>query len=256
MIHLGAAEDILPTLDAGTVQAIVTSPPYFQQRDYGTPGLGNERTVSEYVEGLCAVLDLAAPLLTKTGTLWLNIGDTYNAYNGNRGEGGALNRGDRNTMLPKFPKGYGLTEKSLPNKSLIGVPWRVALALQDRGWILRNSIIWHKPNALPGGGKDRFSAKHENIFMFSRSQKYYFTESERLKGDVWTILPPRQSGKHKAVMPSGVAEQCIAAGTALGDVVLDPFHGSGTTSRATWGLGRKYVGIELNPEYLDLASGE
>ena len=253
-VHIGAAETILPTIEAGTVQAIVTSPPYFQQRDYGTPGLGNERSVGEYVEALCGVFDLAAPLLTKTGTLWLNLGDTYNAYNGNRGEGGQLNRGDRNDMLPKLPRGYGLTEQSLPNKSLIGVPWRVAIALQDRGWILRNSIVWHKPNALPGGGKDRFATKHENIFMFSRSQKYYFTESERLVGDVWTILPPRTTGKHKAVMAPGVADRCVTAGTDVGDLVLDPFHGSGTTQRAAIAQGRRYVGVELNPEYIAAAS--
>jgi len=268
-IHLGRAETILPTLGPGTVQAIVTSPPYFQQRDYGVPGLGNERTVREYVEALCGVFDLAAPLLTKTGTLWLNLGDTYR------------------------------------DGRLLGVPWRVALALQDAGWILRADIVWHKPNAMPHPVRTRPTTDHEYLFLLSREAAYHydadairephvtFTERSRMRGGrrhlgvrggtpeagknagsgnlhdgrwdqafhalgrnrrtVWSVPLGKFRDAHFAVFPEALVEPCVRAGCPEGGVVLDPFMGAGTTALVARRLRRDYLGFELVPEYVALA---
>lgn len=251
-VHLGDALTVLRSMPDELARSCVTSPPYYQHRDYGIKGqIGNEATPAEFVARLVEVFSEVRRVLRKDGTLWLNIGDTYNAYNGNRGEGGRLNSGDRHSMLAKFPTGHGLTDKSMPNKSLLGIPWRLALALIDDGWILRNEVIWHKPNAKPGGGRDRLASRHETVFMFSRSQKYYFNEDRRLDGDVWSVPVGGNRGDHRAVMPGGLAERCILASTVEGDTVLDPFHGSGTTRIAALGMWREYEGIELNPAYIE-----
>lgn len=252
-VEIGDAAERLRELPSESVRCCVTSPPYYQQRDYGVAGqIGLERTPAEYVARLWNVFAEVRRVLTKDGTLWLNLGDTYNAYNGNRGEGGRLNSGSKHAMLAKFASGHGLTDKAMPNKSLLGMPWRVALALIDDGWILRNEIVWHKPNSKPGGGRDRLVNRHETVFMFSRSQRYYFNEDRRLDGDVWTVPVGGAGarGDHRAVMPGGLAERCILAGSVEGDTVLDPFHGSGTTGRAALGMLRRYIGIELNPAYV------
>ena len=253
---LGDALEHAQQMPTASAECIVTSPPYYGLRDYGVDGqYGLEETPREYVDKLAAVFRELKRTLTADGTLWLNIGDTYNAYNGNRGEGGKLNSGDKHAMLAKTPKGYGLTDKSLPNKSLLGIPWRLAIALQDDGWILRNSIIWHKPNGKPGGGRDRYSNRHENVFLFSKSQKYHFDPQFRLDGDVWRI--PVSSGRrgHIAPMPDGLAERCILAGSRYGGTVLDPFSGSGTTGLAALAHGRRYVGIDISEQYLNESLG-
>lgn len=251
LLH-GDATEQLKALPSHSVDCIVTSPPYYGLRDYGVEGqCGAEESPELYIEKLREVFEEARRTLRKDGTLWVNIGDTYNAYNGNRGEGGRLNSGDRNSMLAKVPSGHGLTDKSLPNKSLLGIPWRLALALMGDGWILRNSIIWHKPNGKPGGGKDRFASRHEMVFMFSKSARYHFNENVRLDGDVWKIPVSRKKVGHSAVMPSALAEKCIQAGAPERPVILDPFSGSGTTGIAALDAGGSYVGIDLNSDYLD-----
>lgn len=253
LLH-GDALEKARSLGDGSVDCIVTSPPYYGLRDYGVDGqYGLEETPAAYIETLRGVFSELRRTLANDGTLWLNIGDTYNAYNGNRGEGGKLNSGDKHSMLAKTPKGHGLTDKSLPNKSLLGIPWRLAIALQDDGWILRNSIIWHKPNGKPGGGRDRFATRHENVFMFSKSQKYYFDPKFRLDGDVWKIPVSSVKRDHIAVMPSGLAERCILAGAKEGGTVLDPFSGSGTTGFAAQHHGRRYVGIDISERYLEVS---
>lgn len=251
-VHVGDALAVLETLDSRSVRCIVTSPPYYMQRDYGVAGqIGMEGKPQAYVENLTAVFAEARRVLSCDGTLWLNLGDTYNAYNGNRGEGGRLNSGKHHAMLPATPKGYGLTDKTRPNKSLLGMPWRVADALTLDGWTLRSEIIWHKSNAKPGGGRDRPVSRHETVFMFSRAARYYFTPEARDWGTVWSIPTRPSKGDHRAVMPGGLADRCVLAGSEPGDTVLDPFHGSGTTGAAASARGREYIGIELNPAYVD-----
>ena len=182
------------------------------------------------------------------------------------------------------------TRKFLPAKNLLGIPWRVAFALQDDGWILRNDIIWNKPNAMPESVTDRLSTRHEHLFMFSKSRSYWFdldpirephvstpdregknalrgqkamrpvgpnsgaySEGGRNPGDVWTVATQPFSEAHFAVMPQALAERAILAGCKPGGTVLDPFSGSGTTGLAATKHGRKYVGIDLSSEYLDLS---
>lgn len=172
-LHHGECLDVVTTLPDESVDCIVTSPPYYGLRDYGTEGqYGAEATPAEYVEHMRELFSQCRRVLAEDGTFWLNLGDSYNAYNGNRGK--SKTGFSKNDPMPRLPKGAGLTTKGLPAKSMLGIPWRVAIALQDDGWTLRNEIIWHKPNAMPESVTDRFSGTHEHIFMFSKSQKYWF----------------------------------------------------------------------------------
>ena len=282
------------------VQTCVTSPPYFGLRDYGHEGqLGQESTPAEFVQNLVEVFRLVRELLTDHGTLWLNLGDSYGA-----------------------------------NKQLIGIPWRVAFALQDDGWILRQDIIWHKSSAMPESVTDRCTKAHEYIFLLSKSSSYYFnneaiktpikdssaarliqdienqqgsdrvpgkmnvrTKAVRFGGDkqcpdtrwqsgkewnprmagggsnmpghknclkadgtpfhglmankrsVWTVPSTGFKDAHFAVFPAELIEPCILAGARVGDIVLDPFFGSGTTGEVAQKHGRRWIGCELNPAY-------
>jgi DNA modification methylase len=220
--------------------------------------------------------------LRDDGTLWLNLGDSYSA--GGRGGGGKqdTNKGSINLGAWKVA-GYG-------QKQLLGVPWKVAFALQADGWILRQDIIWHKPNPMPESVTDRCTKAHEYIFLLSKSPRYHFQqqlepaawdgrqdtfykggpkdmaggaherwrrgdngEYLRNKRSVWTVSTKPYKGAHFATFPADLIEPCILAGAPIGTVVLDPFLGSGTTAMVARKLGRSYVGIELNPEYIELA---
>lgn len=252
-------------LPDGSVDCIVTSPPYYGLRDYGSQGqYGLEETPAAYVETMRALFSELRRALADDGTLWLNIGDSYGK-----------------------------------NKNLLGIPWRVAFALQDDGWILRNSIIWEKPNAMPESVTDRLSGRHENIFMFSKSQRYWFdldpirqqftpqaglassfnrTTKESLvprqgykqhragrvdadvqesrgknPGDVWAISTKPFPGSHFAVFPPEIPRRAIVAGCKPGGTVLDPFSGSGTTGLVAQENGRKYIGIDISADYLKLS---
>ena len=314
-LHLGDSLTVLSSLPDASANCAVTSPPYFGLRDYGVEGqLGLEASPAEYVENLRAVFQQVHRVLADDGTLWLNLGDSYNAYNGNRG---ASSTGfSKNDPLPALPSGSGLTVKGLAAKNLLGIPWRVAFALQDDGWILRNDIIWAKPNAMPESVTDRLSTKHEHLFLLTKSPRYRFdldpiratlirpealAEGQtfinrdagrrnvtpyggkvaqvpgrwaagsggnhqdsgpdgvgsnplgRNPGDVWNIPTQPFSAAHFAVMPSALAERAIQSGCKPGGTVIDPFSGSGTTGLAATRHGRKYVGIDLNAEYLDLS---
>lgn len=267
MYH-GDAGTVLATLPDESVDCIVTSPPYFGLRDYGVDGqIGAEPSPAEFVSALVAVFREARRVLADDGTLWLNLGDSYSRNHG-KGGGGSL----------------------AGPKNLLGIPWRVAFALQDDGWILRNDIIWHKPNAMPESVADRLSGKHEHLFMFSKSPRYWFdldpirephehpgaTHTDRTRpdrgfvgqadvaraglhptgknpGDVWSIPTVPFPGAHFAVFPPQLAERCVMAGCKPGGTVLDPFSGSGTTGYAAAKHDRRYVGIDLNAEYLDLS---
>lgn len=255
-LHHGDALDVATTLETGSVDCIVTSPPYFGLRDYGEPGqYGLEASPAEYVETMRALFSELRRVLADDGTLWLNLGDGYA-----RGFGGG-------TPGPKSASNAGShegrTSRRVPKgrnpKDLLGIPWRTAFALQDDGWVLRNAIVWHKPNAMPESVVDTFSTKHEQLFLFSKSRKYHFSLDAVREphgtnpGDVWSIPAQPFPGAHFATMPPTLAERCVLAGCKPGGITLDPFSGSGTTGLAAARHGRKYVGIDLNVEYLDLS---
>ena len=322
-LHHGDCLDVLAGLPDGSVDCIVTSPPYFGLRDYGVECQhGSESSPAEYVETLRAVFAEACRVLADDGTLWLNLGDSF-AKGGGSGapsaKSGLWGNGHRGGG-PKMHAPATLTQRrndGLPAKNLLMIPARVAIALQDDGWILRNDIIWAKPNGMPESVADRLSSKHEHVFMFSKARRYWFdldaireesvTTREgalswardskeadvpgqsmrqhragragatppgstpqtnfgptgerngkfhpagRNPGDVWTIPTQPFAGAHFAVMAPELARRAIAAGCKPGGVVLDPYSGSGTTGQQALRLGRRYVGIELNADYLDLS---
>lgn len=275
-------------LPDGSVDCIVTSPPYYGLRDYGSDGqYGLEESPTAYVETMCRLFSELRRVLADDGTLWLNIGDSYAS---DSKWGGATGGKHSKDLHGDTAIGRGKKRSGLPDKNLIGIPWRVAFALQDDGWILRNSIIWEKPNAMPESVTDRLSGRHENIFMFSKSQRYWFdldpirqettsTEDRAGKnalrgqkamravgpnsgrynpkgknpGDVWPIATKPFPGSHFAVFPPEIPRRAIVAGCKPGGTVLDPFSGSGTTGLMASESGRKYIGIDISADYLKLS---
>ena len=300
----GDCRDVLKTLPDDSIDCCVTSPPYYGLRTYhaGEKEIGREESPPEYVKSLADVFDEVRRVLKPTGTLWLNLGDTYN--------------GARNEW------------KGLPSKSLIGIPWRVAFALQYRGWVLRNDIIWWRENSMAESAPDRVSRSHEYIFMFSKLPSgYYFdyasimeeavgaasntdcaedetpmlldveaTEQKsysevpdevkahfknlheedkgqqnhsfhkrraegkkdiayqkRRKRDVWSVPSHGFSEAHFATYPEKLIEPCVLAGCPKGGIVLDPFNGAATTGVVALKNNRSYLGIELNPEYIEIS---
>ena len=266
----GDARVRLRDLPDASINCIVTSPPYFQQRDYSTPlQIGVEKSPDEYLHSLRTVFSECQRVLRDDGTLWLNLGDKYD------------------------------------NGELLGMPWRVAFALKDDGWLLRSDIIWHKPNAVPSSVKNRPTTDHEYVFLFTKSQDYYydvdavrephvtFSPESRMKGGrghfgkengtpeqgkyggssnlhsgrwdqmfhplgrnrrtVWEIPLSKSRDAHFAVFPEKLVEICILAGCPRGGIVLDPFIGSGTTAVVAQRLGRHFVGIDSNLEYCEMA---
>ena len=262
-IRTGNCLDILPTMEAGSVNCCVTSPPYFGLRDYGNDEqIGLEETPEAFVESMVNVFREVKRVLADDGTLWLNLGDSY---------------GD---------------------KQLIGIPWRVALALQADGWYLRQDIIWSKPNPMPESVTDRCTKAHEYIFLLSKSPKYYYDadavrepharlwDAKTLGGNlssgnhkrngemreqnrstpepnqlgankrsVWEVTTQPYRGAHFATFPPDLIKPCILAGCPAGGTVLDPFGGSGTTGMVALELGRKAELIELNPDYVEIIEG-
>lgn len=240
----------LVSFEAESVDCIVTSPPYYWQRDYGFDGqIGHESTIVGYVDALRMVFREAKRVLKRSGTLFLNMGDTYYSAKGK-----PCGRDDKNkgrmfsrTKL-RAVDGPGL---GLPRKSLIGIPWRVAIGLQSDGWTLRNDIVWKRSKRLPEPKvKDRAWNVYEHIFVFSKSAKYYF-DRDGLHGDedVWNIDSKPSDGKHAAPFPRELAIRCIECGCPQNGTVLDPFVGSGTSLFAALELKRHAIGIELSSEY-------
>jgi DNA modification methylase len=171
----GDCREVLRTMLAESAHCCITSPPYFGLRDYGVNGqIGLEETPDAYVAELVAVFREVKRVLRDDGTLWLNLGDSYNAYNGGAGPSSALSQGAQTTQRPKLESGFGLKVKSLKPKDLIGIPWLVAFALRADGWWLRSHIIWHKPNPMPESVTDRPTSAHESIFLLAKSERYYF----------------------------------------------------------------------------------
>jgi excisionase family DNA binding protein len=234
-----------------SVHCIVTSPPYYWQRDYEVAGqIGHEESISGYVSALQAAFHEARRVLHSDGVLFLNIGDTY--YNA-KGRPHGSDRKHRGRQLSRRKlravDGPGL---GLPRKSLLGIPWRIALALQADGWVLRSSIIWQRPAPMPEPtAHDRPWRTHEPIFLFSKSPRYWFNR-EGLNGDedIWRISArPYNPGSHFAPFPLELADRCIHAGCPSPGTVLDPFLGSGTTMLAALARGRSAIGVELKAEY-------
>lgn len=291
-VYQGDCLVVLSGLPAVSVNCCVTSPPYWGLRDYGHGAqIGLESTPEEYVAKMVAVFREVRRVLRDDGTLWLNIGDSYNNYrpmskNDDRAHSFG---GDRNVErgLPDNNIGTkrGTKQAGLKEKDLVGIPWRVAFALQADGWYLRQDLIWHKPNPMPESVRDRCTKAHEYIFLLSKSKKYYYDHeaikepatyagkgrggstnryeqnsagmdnkqyAARNKRSVWTVATKPYKGAHFATFPPKLIEPCILAGCPEGGVVLDPFAGSGTTAQVSWENGRKFVGCELNPEYIEL----
>lgn len=252
----GDSKKVATALAPNSINTVITSPPYYWQRDYEVNGqFGLEPTIDGFVENLRETFAAIRPALTADGNVFLNLGDTYYSA---KGRPHGKDDKHRSRRLPglRAVDGPGL---GLPRKSLIGIPWRVALAMQADGWTLRSSIVWVRNTAIPEPtSKDRPWRKYEHIFLFSRSPRYFF-DREGLDGeeDVWHIEPDRRSlarGTHYAPYPRKLVERCISAGCPEGGTVLDPFLGGGTTMYVADEMGRSSVGIELNPEFCGLVA--
>lgn len=258
MIIEGDALNVLQHLPSECVQCVVTSPPYWGLRDYDIDGqIGLEETLHQYINRLVTIFNEVRRVLKKDGVLWLNIGDGYTS--GNRGWRAPDKKNPARTMTtrPNTPAG-------LKRKDLLGVPWRLAFALQQDGWSLRSDIVWHKPNAMPESVKDRPTRAHEFIFLFSKAEQYYYdyraiqeqTAQGKLrnKRSVWSVHTKPIPWAHFASFPPKLIEPCIMAATRVGDFVLDPFFGAGTVGLVCDNHTRNYIGIELNPQYVVLAT--
>ncbi len=289
-IRQGDCLDLLRAMPDESVQTCVTSPPYWGLRDYGHDGqLGLEETPEQYVENMVAVFREVRRVLRDDGTLWLNLGDSYTS-GGRDGHGTRVgykqqtNRGmngDRDPVRAPQPPG-------LKPKDLVGIPWMVAFALRADGWYLRSDIIWAKPNPMPESVTDRPTKAHEYLFLLTKGLRYYYdaeairerAECDRMRGpahhpdpistngnsglahrpltghrnkrSVWTVTTQPFSGAHFATFPPKLIEPCILAGSAEGDTVLDPFAGAATTGVVACRHNRSFVGLELNPEYVEL----
>jgi DNA modification methylase len=248
----GDSRTVLDHLPAESVHCVVTSPPYYWQRDYGVDEqIGHEDSIGEYVENLRTVFQGIRRVLRKDGVAFLNIGDTYYSGKGRPHGDDEKHRARRFGLRAVDASGLGV-----PRKSLIGMPWRTALALIDDGWVLRSSIIWVRNSSIPEPtAKDRPWRKYEFIFMLSKARHYHFDRS-RLAGeeDVWFIEPERNStsrGTHFAPYPRELVKKCLDIGCPKGGVVLDPFVGGGTTMIEALVSGRDAVGVELSPEFCE-----
>ena len=253
MVLEGDVREVLARLPDSVAQCVVTSPPYWGLRDYGISGqIGLEGTLAGYLNDLTHVFSEIRRVLKPDGILWLNIGDGYTS--GNRGWRAPDKKNPNRAMStrPENPPG-------LKDKELLGVPWRLAFALQADGWYLRSDIIWHKPNVTPESVKDRPTRAHEYVFMLTKNERYTYhydavkepTENGdyRNRRTVWSINTAPSNGGHIASFPEELVEPCILASTQVGELVLDPFFGIGTVGMTCQRLNREFIGIELNPEY-------
>lgn len=258
-IITGDALRTLQTYPDNYFQSCITSPPYWSLRDYGIPyQIGAETELNDYIKNLVAVFEEVKRTLKEDGTLWLNIGDSYTS--GNRTWRAPDKKNPAREMRYRPP-----TPEGLKPKDLIGVPWRLAFALQDAGWYLRSDIIWYKPNCQPESVKDRPTRAHEYLFLFAKNEKYYYDyesikeptkngKSLRNRRTIWPINTEPNQWNHFAMFPEGLIEPCILGGSKKNDIILDPFFGSGTVGAVCIKLDRKFVGIEINPEYSKIAN--
>lgn len=248
-VYLGDANTILSTFPDNSYQCVVTSPPYYWLRDYGVDGqIGKEWKIKDYVQAIADVMDQVRRVLASDGVLFLNIGDTY--YSG-KGESQGVDKKSRKRRFGL--RAVDASGLGLPMKSLIGIPWRVAIEMIDRGWVLRSSIIWDRLHTLPESVKDRPGRTYEYIFMFVKSRRYYFNQQalNGQKDDVWTIKarPKPTPGISTAPFPDELVQKCLDVGCPADGNVLDPFAGSGTTLRVALQSNRNATGIDLNPDF-------
>lgn len=254
----GDTREIIKNLPDEMFRCVVTSPPYWGVRDYGIDEqIGAEPNLTDYINALVEIFSEVRRVLKPDGTFWLNIGNTYTSGGRKWRQEDSKNRGRGMSYRPPTPEG-------LKKKDLIGVAWMVAMACQLDGWYLRNDIIWHKPNCQPESVKDRLTVSHEYVFLFSKSERYFFNQEAikesfkdgsglKNKRTVWSINTAPCSDAHFAVFPKNLVRPCILAGSEEGDLILDPFYGSGTVGIVAQELSRKCVGIELNPVYVKIA---
>ena len=287
---LGTLHAQITTGIAEQPRMCVTSPPYYGLRDYGGEEnqIGMEQSPEEYVEEMVKVFRKVRDCLADDGTLWLNIGDSYYNY---RSDGNYPQQSVSKTRqdLPQSTPVRGNKLEGLKSKDLIGIPWMLAFALRADGWYLRQDIIWNKPNPMPESVKDRCTKSHEYIFLMSKSKNYYYDNeaikepakdwgtrdrskgkyhnpgtglqphsgltksySKKNKRSVWTVNKKPYKGAHFATYPEELIEPCILAGSEKGDIILDPFMGSGTTAVVAKKNSRSYYGCELHKEYASL----
>ena len=255
----GSALEIVKKIPSASVNCVITSPPYYWLRDYGVDGQwGMESSVSKYVENLTDVMAEIRRVLCGDGVVFLNVGDTFYSGKGeSQGSDGKSKK--RRFGLRAVDKSGGLGI-GLQRKSLIGIPWRLAISLMESGWVLRSSIIWHRENRLPEHVKDRPSRSYEYVFLLAKSRHYFFNKSalydHKIEEDLWTIAAqPRPIGSlDTAPFPDELVERCLEVGCPKEGVVLDPFVGSGTTVRVAVDTGRSGLGIDLNRDFCEYAS--
>lgn len=254
----GDTRERILSIPDNSVQCAVTSPPYWGVRDYGVADqIGAESDLMDYVNDLVNVFREVRRVLVPDGTFWLNIGNTYSSGGRKWRDADDKNKGREMSYRPPTPEG-------LKKKDLVGVAWLIALACQKDGWYLRNDIIWYKPNCQPESVKDRLTVAHEYLFLFSKSERYYF-DQEAIKQQtsngnglknrrtVWSINTEPCPEAHFAVFPKKLIRPCIMAGSRPKDVIFDPFYGAGTTGIVAKELNRRCIGIELNPEFIEIA---
>lgn len=254
-LYCGDSVTILKKIPSESVSCIVTSPPYYNLRDYKIEGqIGLEETVQDYICSVCKVFDEVYRVLRKDGLFFLNMGDTYYSGRG-KSQGIDPKSNKRRFGLRPVDKSGGLGI-NLQKKSIIGVPWRVAIEMMSRKWILRTPIIWHRDKALPESVKDRPRRSYEYIFMFAKERQYYFNRQplvdKEFDEDVWTILArPKTNGIDTAPYPDELVQRCLEIGCPRNGTVLDPFVGSGTTLRVALQSGHSAIGIDLSLEFCD-----
>jgi len=248
----GDSASMLKTLPSDVFNVAVTSPPYFWVRDYGFDGqLGHEESVEAYIDALMGVFDEVKRTLHPEGVFFLNIGDTY--YSGNGQPHGSDPKCSSRNFLRQKVRPVDVSGWDIPKKSMIGVPWKVAFEMQQRGWTLRSSIIWNRCNAfVEPTARDRPYRQYEFVFMFSKTRFYSFDRSKLVEEDVWNIpIERNRRAKHNAAFPSELVRRCIEVGSPPNGHVLDPFVGSGTTALTAVANHRNVVGIDMSDDYID-----
>ncbi len=252
-VHCGDVNAALSSFVEKRFSCIVTSPPYYWQRDYDVDGqIGQEPTIKGYVSAIADAMDGVKRVLADNGCLFLNLGDTYYSAKGKPHGRDPKNKARRFGLRAVDASGLGV-----PRKTVIGIPWRVALEMIDRGWALRSPIVWMREKALPEPtAKDRPWRTYETVFLFAKTPRYRF-DREGLGDDedVWLISdrPLASNGLHSAAFPDRLVEKCLATGCPAGGEVLDPFVGTGTVLRVAASMGRASVGIDLNRKFCEYA---